>query len=73
MRSAKNVAAFCLLCSTAVWLIFFGYTSAQTDKPVERALTGDGQTIQALLSEVHLLRLVLQRSNLNLYRAQIMI
>jgi len=52
-------------------LIVFGASLIQTGRPSASTQSDNGQTLQALLGEVHQLRLALQRSNLNTYRAQI--
>jgi hypothetical protein len=63
-----------LLISCSLLILCFATASAmftRIDTPAAAAQMEDGQTIQTLLSEVHQLRLVLQRGNLNTYRAQI--
>ena len=55
------LAILCLI-TLGTSIIRFGTASAQAQ---------DGQTLQSLLSEVHQLRMALQRGNLSAYRAQI--
>src|SRR6185436_4249197 len=62
----------------ALWLVIFSLTALRASEPLTGtpapAAQSDGaQVMQALLSEVHELRLALQRSNLNAYHAQITI
>ena len=58
-----------LLC--LIFLVTATAGRAQTDKPAEPARDGERQVLQALLKEVHELRLAIQRMNLSAYRAQI--
>jgi hypothetical protein len=63
-----------LLLGFSIAILFLaaaGTLCIRLDRPVSAAQAEDARTIQALLSEVHQLRVVLQRGNLNTYRAQI--
>ncbi len=63
-----------LLLSFSFAILFLATASVlfiRFDIPAAAAQVEDGRTIQTLLSEVHELRVVLQRGNLNTYRAQI--
>jgi hypothetical protein len=63
-----------LLLSFCFAILFFATASVlfiRFDIPAAAAQVEDARTINSLLSEVHQLRLVLQRGNLNTYRAQI--
>ena len=58
------------LASGVILLTILG--AASFSAPTGQTSQGDsGQTMQALLSEVHQLRLAIQRSNLNTYHAQV--
>src|SRR5258708_4994543 len=73
MSHLKGLFACCLLCLSVFGLASLTAPKALTHSP-SQAVPGDGgQTKQALLSEVHELRLAIQRSNLNTYHAQITI
>src|SRR5215469_7097646 len=63
-----------LLLSFSLAILFFAAANVlfiRFDIPAAAAQVEDRRTIQTLLSEVHELRVVLQRGNLNTYRAQI--
>src|SRR5262245_50431838 len=68
MKSKMLLLLFCfaILCLAAVSIMFI-----RINLPAAAAQAEDGRTIQSLLSEVHQLRIALQRGNLNTYRAQI--
>jgi len=71
MSQAKGFLAGCLTLLIILGALSFGTARAFTD-PTSQGSQGDnGGTIQALLNEVRQLRLAIQRSNLNSYRAQV--
>jgi chromosome segregation ATPase len=73
MPPSKNLILGGLLYFSAILIVFLGVTVAQTGRPTAPAPADDGRVVQSLLNEVRLLRLALQRSHLNVYRAQITI
>ena len=71
MTRRTGFFAICLLALVVVGLTSLAASNAFTEGAA-RAAQSD-PTLQALLSEVHELRVALQRSNLNTYHAQITI
>jgi len=71
MSRRTGFFVICLLALAVIGLISLTASIASTGSSAQGA-QGD-QTLQALLSEVHQLRLAIQRSNLNTYHAQITI
>jgi len=73
MQLIKRSTLYCLLCFGILWLLFPVALRAQTGNRTAET-TPDGQpALQSLLREVRQLRLALQRTNLNVFRAQIML
>lgn len=73
MRLMKRSTLYCLLCFGILWLLSPCALRAQSSNRAAETTPGDQQVLQALLSEVRQLRLTLQRANLSVFRAQIMI
>jgi chromosome segregation ATPase len=73
MRLMKRPTLYCLLCFGILWLLSPGALQAQSSNRAAEATASDQQVLQALLGEVRQLRLTLQRTNLSVFRAQIMI
>jgi hypothetical protein len=71
MSSRTKLFVISLLVLALVGLTSFTDSQAFTDRDAQPVQSE--QTLQALLSEVHLLRLAIQRANLNTYNAQITI
>jgi len=69
----KRSNLYCLLCFASFCLLSPSTLRAQSSNRAPENTAGDQQVLQALLSEVHQLRLTLQRTNLSLFRAQITI
>ena len=72
MQLMKRSTLYCLLCFI-LWLLSTGAVQAQTGNRAAETTPDEQPVLQALLSEVRQLRLTLQRANLNVFRAQIMI
>ena len=72
MQLMKRSTLYCLLCFI-LWLLSTGAVQAQTGNRAAETTADEQPVLQALLSEVRQLRLTLQRANLNVFRAQIMI
>lgn len=73
MRLMKRSTLYCLLCFGILWLLSPGALRAQSANRAAETAPVDQQVLQALLSEVRQLRLTLQRTNLSVFRAHIMI
>jgi hypothetical protein len=73
MRLMKRSTLYFLLCFGIIWLLSPCALRAQSSNRTAETTAGDQQVLQALLSEVRQLRLTLQRTNLSVFRAQIMI
>jgi hypothetical protein len=72
MPPMKNLTLSCVICFAAFNFITLSTALAQPGKSNETT-TGDGPTVQALLSEVHLLRLALQHVHSTASRVQILV
>ena len=70
MPQLKGLPLFCLFSMTLCFLFSTGPLLGQPSNSQATQANGD-QTTQALLNEVHELRLALQQNNLHAYRAQI--
>ena len=68
MSRSKTISVTGLLLLTVLGFASFGNSQTTTTSPAQGE---NAQVMQALLSEVHQLRLAIQRSNLNTYHAQI--
>lgn len=73
MRLMIRPNLYWLLCFVILYLISPCTLRAQSSNRAPENTAGDQQVLQALLSEVRQLRLTLQRTNLSVFRAQIMI
>lgn len=73
MQLFKRSTLSCLLCFGIFWLLSTGTLRAQSANRNAEAAPDNQQVLQSLLTEVRQLRLTLQRTNLSMFRAQIMI
>ena len=73
MSHIKSSLVCCLLCLMVLGLTSLTAPQAFTHSSSQASQGDGGQTLPALLSEVHELRLAIQQSNLNTYHAQITI
>jgi len=73
MSRLKETLVICLLVLTVFGLTSLTNSKAFTQSNTQPAPSSGEQTLQALLSEVHQLRVTMQRANLNTYHAQITI
>lgn len=77
IRKGKEMSKVtALLAGSIVLLSVLGFAAFSTPRAVANSTNqtsppDNGQTMQALLSEVHQLRLAIQQSNLSTYRAQV--
>lgn len=73
MRLTKRSTLYCLLCFGILWLFSPEALRAQSSNRATETTSADQQILQALLSEVRQLRLTLQRTNISVFRTQLMI
>lgn len=73
MSRRTGLIVFSILIVAVLGLTLLTASKAFTNGSAQPAQSSGEQTLQALLSEVHELRLAIQRSNLNTYHAQITI
>ena len=73
MSRLKESFIVCLLVLAVLSLISLTASKSLTQSAAQPVQSSGEQTLQALLGEVHQLRVALQRSNLNTYHAQITI
>jgi len=72
MLRIKSISIICLLFLTVV--VFASFGRSQTATSNAKVAQGDNeQTMQALLNEVHQLRLAIQKSNLSAYHTQVIV
>jgi chromosome segregation ATPase len=71
MSQAKRFLGFGILLLACLSFTSFSRSQANTNSVNQSQQADNGQTMQALLSEVRQLRLAIQRSNLNAYHAQV--
>jgi len=71
MSQVKGFLAGGVILLTILGAASFSTPHAFPNLPSQTSQADSGQTMQALLSEVHQLRLAIQRSNLNTYHAQV--
>jgi len=71
MNAMKGKIPSLLICVAILCLAAMSTLFIRVNKPAAAAQVEEGQTLQNLLTEVHQLRIALQRNNLNTYRAQI--
>lgn len=72
-RLAKRSTLNCLLCLGILWFLSPEALQAQSSNRATETTPADQQVLQALLSEVRQLRLTIQRANISVFRAQLMI
>jgi hypothetical protein len=73
MSRVKNLSIFGIILITILGCALLGNPKAFTTNVNQSPQSGDGQTMQALLNEVRQLRMAIQRSNVDTYRAQVTI
>ena len=73
MSRHTRLLMICLLVLVALGLTSFTASQSLTPSSAQSAQSSGELTLQALLGEVHQLRVAMQRSNLNTYHAQITI
>jgi predicted nuclease with TOPRIM domain len=73
MSRNKTISVICLLLLTTLGLTSPGNAQTAASNPTQTVQSENAQMMQALLGEVQQLRLAIQRSNLNIYHAQIAI
>jgi chromosome segregation ATPase len=72
MQLIKRSTLYCLLCLSILWFLSPVSVQAQAVNRAAETAPDAEQVLQSLLKEVHQLRLALQRANLKVFRAQIM-
>jgi len=71
MPTTKRLVLFCAFCLAICCLISLNSPLALSGKSAHSSPADEEQTLRSLLGEVHELRLAIQRTSLNSYRAQI--
>ncbi len=73
MLKVENSIKSCLLCLALLCFVLPVASYAQAQRSSQSAPADGERTLKALLEEVRLLRIALERMNLNAYRAQILV